>query len=73
MKRLFKLDRERTLITHLFAPRNVKEGIAEIRGASADGADAIAVELKALPQESRNGEAFREIMTAAALPFILIP
>jgi len=72
MKKLFPLDPRRTLVTHLFAPRSAAEAIAEARNAEADGAEAVAVEWKLMPEEFRNAETYRALIGSVPLPFMFL-
>jgi len=68
----FPLQEKRTLITNLQSPRTVAEAIAESRNAAADGADAIAIELRSLRREDRNEDSFRAIIQSVPLPFMFL-
>ncbi|MCQ2379099.1 MAG: hypothetical protein MJ016_07850, partial [Victivallaceae bacterium] len=72
MKRLFDLKTGRTLICHLFSPRDLSEAVSEAQGAASAGADAIAVELFQFRENFRNEKCFREIVDSVELPFMFL-
>ena len=71
MKRSF-FNRQSAALTMLYSPVNITDAVARARNAEEDGADAIALELKNIPLESRTVEKFKGVINSVQLPFMFV-
>ena len=71
LKRSF-CNRQEVAVSLLYKPRSAAEAVAVARSAEADGADGIALEMSALPEEDRSTETLRGIIGCVQLPFMFI-
>ena len=71
LKRSF-LNRQEPAVAMLYRPLSAGEAVAGALSAEYDGADGIAIEISAMPENERSVEVFRKIIDSVQLPFMFI-